>query len=1242
VSCKDYDDDIKNLQTQIDKNTSAISAIQTLIQNGKILQSVESISGGIRITIDGTPYEIKNGTDGANGTVWTIGSDGYWYKDGVATTYYALGTKGEKGDKGDKGEKGADGVNADGSSKYYVPNATTGTFWIYNDGDKQPYDSGISFIVETPGQGATITAVRSNDMLTLFGVEGGEGALRSVAISLSGDLRSLVFRPLHYFDGIETIIYPWLQDTIMTQPANALTQFKRQRTGEAEKQINLLGIIASLNTDGDSKIDWWGNYLNPTTAVDRQNYLPTSYIFNYGPAWAVNYHMNPANSQVEYDDVVGWNVLNPEVINYHNRAAAASDFTKAEKDFGGNQLFGSANGVLSVGLQIANPQNLNSHPTIDVFNTETNPANNNTIALQVNSDAGLVTSDYALVYPEKVYVEGLAYKTVQQYSVHEKNAAGVYTGNTQTYSSNYAKLAGTATRIGDLEGTFDREKVHVWDTPVGALTDPDGAALELFYNSDEGIKLRDFLEIHLVSEVVNRMNADYTYPKTLKELDLSNYEEEKWGLSTSFQLVNYEIGGNITRDSKFAEIKNSRDGQIVAWDSEVTSDTKGKTIQQHSRNAIDREPLVQVLVKNTKGEVVLDGYILIHISDVAPVLKENVEVTIPEHETVVFDLCNGADVLVTNWTEFNRLVLHDALSETTKEDFDNLYHCVPASATYYTPENYPYYEVEQFGKDWSDLKEGPAMALTDADKIGEIFYYPNWQGTTNHVFRWAMSEKELEALTHHTTGPVKVSRWVRFAVDYNSSIAHTMKYPFVYIKLTAVLDRNRSLANVYTEKLENYWYHYDTGDEKGWAGWPVDVQAPGNASLPHLVDYTWISRPSTTMKENKVSMFKKWHESGATTPSVFKYYFAPKTVTVNGEDGNKYTITVASDKMKCRWTGETHTWNEANLKSDLQSCAIDYNSEVFNNTTLYAQKNNGVKFPIATIKNPERNSVTSNLGVGEIVFDNSNEAQEVLNAIGYPTKKDENNNTVCDLEHGQRSIKEQMRGWIGVVENNGCNVAIYVEMAQTDDTNNATFLISWQRPINLSPITLKGAVDANTNENWIYLIDYLKLYDWRGDYPNQGYMYNDHFWFWGYYNIKSITVDMRPESVETTMHYNDGEWHKLSDVTTTANLWTWSNITAAGTNYANTLAAQKTTFDFGANFMPALYTYEGNEAGIKAHMGLSPVNEFNKALFGGFYYANNGDNVTTFKVRIPITIEYEFGKLTQKVEWTIDTTHGRN
>ena len=253
TSCKDYDDDINNLQSQIDALSKTLSELQTKINDGYILKNVESDgNGGIIVTVTkngkDTPYNIKQGEQGAAGKdadVWKIGENGYWYKNDTKTEYYALGTKGDKGEAGTAGKDG----------KYYVPNPNTGTFWVYGDGDKAAYDSKI---VYTATNADVITAVWDNDNLTLTNVAGAPG--KKVVVSLSSALKSLVFDPDFYYAGIEAFDFA----TYKYNPAT----------------------VKAVDADGDYSKD------APTVADDA---------FTYAPDLAATYFLNPSNAKMSND-----------------------------------------------------------------------------------------------------------------------------------------------------------------------------------------------------------------------------------------------------------------------------------------------------------------------------------------------------------------------------------------------------------------------------------------------------------------------------------------------------------------------------------------------------------------------------------------------------------------------------------------------------------------------------------------------------------------------------------------------------------------------------------------------------------------------------------------------------------------------------------------------------------------------------------------------------------------------------
>ena len=130
VSCKDYDDDIENLQKQIDENAKAIDQINKLISDGSVITGVVKGANGITITLsNGNSYDITNGSNGTDAAVWSIGEDGYWYKDDVKQPYKAIG------------EEGNDGC-------YYKPNETTGNFDIYNADGTLKQATNIAYIVD--------------------------------------------------------------------------------------------------------------------------------------------------------------------------------------------------------------------------------------------------------------------------------------------------------------------------------------------------------------------------------------------------------------------------------------------------------------------------------------------------------------------------------------------------------------------------------------------------------------------------------------------------------------------------------------------------------------------------------------------------------------------------------------------------------------------------------------------------------------------------------------------------------------------------------------------------------------------------------------------------------------------------------------------------------------------------------------------------------------------------------------
>ena len=340
TSCKDYDDDISSLQSQIDKLNEMVSKIQGQIDKGAILTGVSPVENGVKLTLsNGDSYTITNGKDGAKGAdgaagapgtpgkdadIWKIGDDGYWYKNETKTDWKAVGTDGAAGAAGTAGTAGKDG-------KYYVPNPQTGTFFVYGDGDKDAYDSGVSYLAS-----GIITATWSKDVLTLNGVKNEAG--EQIVINLTTDLKALVFSPEYYYQGIEAF-------------EMATYKFKPK-------------TVETVDPDGNYKTD------APTTEPA---------FFNYAPDMTASYFLNPANAKVENKaELFSFISADKE---YKTRA------TGAKRDFRVEKVDLSKSGMVTVHTKY----NGDAVKSIAADNQVT------VLALQYKGVNGTVTSDFAAV-----------------------------------------------------------------------------------------------------------------------------------------------------------------------------------------------------------------------------------------------------------------------------------------------------------------------------------------------------------------------------------------------------------------------------------------------------------------------------------------------------------------------------------------------------------------------------------------------------------------------------------------------------------------------------------------------------------------------------------------------------------------------------------------------------------------------------------------------------------------------------
>lgn len=343
TSCKDYDDDISNLQEQIDKLSETIKNIQTQIDNGAILTSVTPTENGMTITLNqngqSKSYTISNGKDGQNGKSWKIGDNGnWWYDEGNGYVDSKFPARGENGKDGENGTNGENGKNG----KYYVPNPETGCFDIYQDGKKVESTN----IAYTATAANAITATWEKGVLTLVGVK--DATDGKIVLNLNSVLRAMVFNPSHYVDGVEAI---------------DLATYEYQPLG-----------VKKVDADGDFATD------APFDALlaDGVTVEPRMY---FAPDMKASYFLNPSNADVTEDANDYKFLMSSATYTDFTRAAANNIFTMKKVE--------NKDGKLNVTAKY------DGEAIKQLKRTMTRDREMTLVALQYSKDDAVVTSDFA-------------------------------------------------------------------------------------------------------------------------------------------------------------------------------------------------------------------------------------------------------------------------------------------------------------------------------------------------------------------------------------------------------------------------------------------------------------------------------------------------------------------------------------------------------------------------------------------------------------------------------------------------------------------------------------------------------------------------------------------------------------------------------------------------------------------------------------------------------------------------------
>lgn len=1244
VSCQDYESDINDLTDRVSAVEKVSKELQALIQKGSVITNVESSAKGVKVTLSsGETFEITNGTNGADGkdgkdgaagkdgkpgSVVTIGSDGYWYIDGVKTEYKAQGEKGEKGDQGEtgpqgpQGPKGEDGKDATGI--YYYP-GTEGAekgFWVKVTVVGGNETKEVTTLRWAPKEEDRIGVVWTDGQLKLTNVKGYDGTL---TIDLNTYLKALVFKPEMVLDGQNAMEYIYIPyNPVVTGEVGV--SFKH-----AHMRHTAHGWTEVLNNYGVGETAEHGDdlvYLNPT--YDK--------LYSLDPSKAIV----PAYTQAHLGTVS----QDPDFVKT-TRAASVPNYAANPAAAEPTATFlDIEDGIMHVGItmkgQLVKTQEESSpRGMFDFYPHETDASKITDLAVTAPLGEGkeTITSTWASVYASQMVFENLSYTDfAKQYTYvdpeHERSSWSYdeATGKFVQHLNEPGKLLGYGA---DKHAYPVEGGMHLYHNVYGAAEMV--ATLELAYDNKEGINLNKLVAADVLYN--SRRSWNDGEIKTLSEAELKDL-----GMKFNFVKVPYIVGeaGLTEQTQNHCVLQPRTDGTyIVACGVKSNSDTDPFKCEPDlnklgsSRASVGRTPLIKVELRDTvnNNKVAELGYIkFIIVETEKPII------------TKVFDLGNfyyqcDFDYKQIAWHAIEQKVLDEA-RDMSKETFNLLYeavkypHVVDNWFSDFDNPNDPRHPLAQWVPTGEkDIYGQPTFKLAD-NVIGHFVEIKEPDSETTNTIAFGIWRDDFVNCVNDATYPsVEEVRYIKFVPRKGLGDSNFNCEPvYVPIKMTLTYPKG-----VMANKIPKYWYAAnsfnpanDVLDKDKLQYIHGNVEAPGNeADLKvgnadfevylderfaktttghtHGVQWTagdWApadfcfykantcndkpeNAPSFSIVPEAFSPAQAWN-TAENFPSfvqeelVYLYYFTLGNVkTVKGVSGKEYKLTVDNPV--------------ANSPVMLYSDPDEFE---YKNTVLYANDDS-----IAVIQyhyNPTTfGPSASREHEAKLVVLNNDTTKDLIN---IPEGKA--SLATADSEAVVKFFEDTFDVELGVaVFNKKCGA--YLPLA--DNTFKAELL----KPVYVEPAKTISFTDAPDNGTQVALYDLVKFYDWRaaaGD--KNAYVFASHgpVDLYKYYEVDLITVN--PEDIMTDL---SGEFKPLKEYSNGVEFQVYDGKTKKRIDNGTVVDPKhKCTAKKGADN----YDY--------------------------LKYYNNTTTVTNFNIKVPVKIHHKWSQkdLIVWVDGTVNRTVG--
>lgn len=545
-------------------------------------------------------------------------------------------------------------------------------------------------------------------------------------VLLPTELRSIVFAPDSYYYGIEATKIQTLKYDAYTLPA---------------------AVWNVKETKGYDK-------------AERYDKKPGSSVL----AFVANYHMNPSTAVLD-KATAKVNVLSGDK-EYENTRAADAGLSVAD--------WKVENGMLQVNLDVTKPEEIKSvkeNQMVTVFATQvTLPG----VTLNKNNEVAerTITSDYATLYAESITNLKLAHR------------AGDDVPFLNVESEHKSVLGGP-----DKDHKHHQLLMqHVFEAARSGKFGPQDSV-----NYNETLDLRKLVEVHYTNaKGVNRL-------MTAKELEAN-------GMKYKFEITALYLGSNETSESAHAAI-NPKDGytfrpQMPEYDKAHVGKQQAYGATQ-ARPTIGRTPLVRVSLVDKKGNVLDYGYIRIKITEkkdpAVIVPDEHIDYQGPDYNYSYNGECVDPATewkYETKWIQTEYDLYH--MLGITREEFEANYGTSPVENSDGVLQQY---EMSANGKTFEKMKEPIGLAYTRNETSAE-------DGTLTSILGWKLAPAQAKKLF---VTDKKAN--VEIAVKYESKDKSKLPDVFVVFKTGKRIGTDSTPAGEVlwaNNIISNYWYKANT------------------------------------------------------------------------------------------------------------------------------------------------------------------------------------------------------------------------------------------------------------------------------------------------------------------------------------------------------------------------------------------------------------------------------------------------